>query len=194
MRALAEATRDSQVWNTPTLVFRIFVLPESEVKKYLARPEADYLGASAPLRNRRTIDWLGNFKDEDFRLASEGHAMEDALIRALRDAGAGLLAGTDTGPWGFSLHRELELLVHAGLTSSQALAAATRNPALFWGASESLGSVKPGRRADLVVLDANPLEDIRHTQKINAVVLNGQYLNRRALDGLLAQARPATRK
>jgi imidazolonepropionase-like amidohydrolase len=193
MRALAEATRDGRVWNTPTLAVRIFVLPEAEVKKYLARPGADYLAPSIALRDRRKIGWLSNFTDEDFRLAGEGHAMEDALIRALRDAGAGLLAGTDVAPWGFSLHRELELLVNAGLTPSQALAAATCNPARFLGASESLGRVRPAARADLVVLDANPLEDIRHTQKINAVVLNGRYLSRQALDRLLAQARPATR-
>nr|MBA3890204.1 amidohydrolase family protein [Gemmatimonadaceae bacterium] len=82
---------------------------------------------------------------------------------------------------GASLHEELALLVASGLTPLQALQAATLNPARYLSATDSLGTVAPGKLADLVLLDANPLEDIRNTQRIHAVVLNGRLLARAAL-------------
>src|SRR5262249_5358803 len=86
---------------------------------------------------------------------------------------------------GFSLHQELELFVRAGLTPMQALETATRNPAEFLGRQADLGTVDKGKLADLVLLDANPLEDIANTRKIRAVVLAGKYFDRRALDRML---------
>jgi imidazolonepropionase-like amidohydrolase len=86
------------------------------------------------------------------------------------------------------LHDELALLVQAGLTPGEALKTATCNPAKFLGMFDRLGTAEKGKLADLVLLDANPLEDIHNTQKIRAVVLNGKYLDRAALDNLLAQA------
>jgi imidazolonepropionase-like amidohydrolase len=110
--------------------------------------------------------------------------------RDLRDAGIRLLAGTDTPqPFvypGFSLHDELELLVKAGLTPLEALRAATYNPAEYLNALDSLGTVAPGKLADLVVLDANPLDRIQNTRRISAVVANGRLFRRAALDSLLA--------
>jgi hypothetical protein len=110
--------------------------------------------------------------------------------RELRDAGIRLLAGTDAPqPFvypGFSLHDELGLLVEAGLTPLEALRTATYNPAEYLGALDSLGTVAPGKVADLVVLDANPLDKIQNTRRISAVVVNGRLLRRAALDSLLA--------
>jgi imidazolonepropionase-like amidohydrolase len=74
------------------------------------------------------------------------------------------------------------------LSPTEALQAATLNPAKFLGVEDSLGTVEMGKIADLVLLDENPLEDIRNTQKIRAVILNGKYLDRTALDKLLADA------
>ncbi len=108
-------------------------------------------------------------------------------------AGVRFLAGTDTGnPYcfpGFSLHDELALLVEAGLTPLEALQAATVNAAEFLGVKETLGTIEKGKSADLVLLDANPLEDIRNTQKINAVILNGRLFDRQALDQMLDRAK-----
>jgi imidazolonepropionase-like amidohydrolase len=81
--------------------------------------------------------------------------------------------------------------VEAGLTPMEALQTATLNPARFLGMEKDLGTVQKGKLGDLVLLEANPLEAISNTQKINAVVVNGRFLNRRALDGLLAQAEAA---
>jgi imidazolonepropionase-like amidohydrolase len=114
---------------------------------------------------------------------------EDALVGEMRHAGVGILAGTDdSNPYvipGFSLHDELALLVAAGLTPMQALQAATLNPAKFFGRLDTLGTVETGKLADLVLLDADPLADIRNTTRINAVVVNGRLLDRKDLDGIL---------
>jgi imidazolonepropionase-like amidohydrolase len=100
------------------------------------------------------------------------------------------MAGTDTGaPFifpGSALHDELALLVQAGLTPMQALQAATKNPADFLGKSKTQGTIEPGKSADLLLLNANPLADIRNTRNLRALILHGKLLDRSALDALLA--------
>ncbi|MGH8242345.1 MAG: amidohydrolase family protein [Steroidobacteraceae bacterium] len=122
-------------------------------------------------------------------------ALELENVRLANAAGVMLLAATDVdipmGVPGLSLHEELVRLVEAGLTPLQALQAATRNPARVLGLTESLGRIEAGKLADLVVLDANPLEDIHNTQKIHAVVADGQLYRRADLDRLLEIARTA---
>jgi imidazolonepropionase-like amidohydrolase len=123
------------------------------------------------------------------------------LVRATRDAGAwqcptlgtSIYTGTDSNSFGFSLHRELEELVAVGLTARDALQTATINPARFAGLEKEVGRVATGYAADLILLDANPLQDIRNTSAINAVILRGQLLDRAALDAVLAKAKSAGR-
>jgi hypothetical protein len=114
------------------------------------------------------------------------------VVGDMRRAGVLLLAGTDAGnPFcfpGFSLHDELALLVKAGLTPAESLRAATLNPAKFFGLDQTLGTIKQGKLADLVLLEANPLEDVRNTQRIDAVIMNGRFYDRKTLDKMLAQA------
>jgi hypothetical protein len=110
------------------------------------------------------------------------------IVSILQRASVGLLAGTDApvasafAVPGFSLHQELELLVRAGLTPIEALRTATLQPARYFGMEDAIGTVERGKLADLVLLSANPLEDIRHTQRIEAVVANGRYFDRTALE------------
>jgi imidazolonepropionase-like amidohydrolase len=103
-----------------------------------------------------------------------------------------LLAGTDLGnplvSPGFDLHEELVLMVQAGLTPIDALRTATAGPAAFLERATDIGTVAQGQRADLVLLDANPLDDIRNTQRVRAVIVNGRLFDRAALDGLLSAA------
>ena len=118
--------------------------------------------------------------------------------RLLNEAGVLLLAGTDVGipaliP-GISLHEELELLVEAGLSPLQALRTATLNPARVLGQADALGSIEVGKLADLVLLDANPLADIRNTQRIRAVVADGRVYRRADLDGLLKEVEEVDRR
>lgn len=112
-------------------------------------------------------------------------------VRLMSEADVLILAGTDLGnPMlipGLSLHQELELLFQAGLTSLEALQTATLNPAQFFGRTDELGTVTEGKLADLVLLEANPLEDITNTRRIRAVVADGRLYRRSDLDRLLAE-------
>jgi imidazolonepropionase-like amidohydrolase len=102
------------------------------------------------------------------------------LLREMHEAGVGVVAGTDAGfayvfP-GFSLHDELALLVRAGLPPAAALRAATSEAARCLGLEHETGTVTPGKQADLVVLDADPLRDITNVSRVHAVVSRGRYL------------------
>jgi imidazolonepropionase-like amidohydrolase len=117
--------------------------------------------------------------------------LQSENVRLLNEAGVTLLAATDVGiptlvP-GISLHEELALLVGAGLTPLQALQAATINPARVLGLSDSLGSIEAGKLADLVLLEADPLKDIRNTQRIRAVMADGRLYQRSDIDRLLKE-------
>jgi imidazolonepropionase-like amidohydrolase len=119
--------------------------------------------------------------------------VRNRLVKAIVDSGGRLLAGSDTPEWfhlyGYALHRELQAYVSAGLTPYQALAAATRDPAEFLGAATETGTIEPGKRADLVLLGADPLEDVRNTTRIEGVAVGGRWLPRAELDAMLARAR-----
>jgi hypothetical protein len=120
-------------------------------------------------------------------------ARHEKLVGDMHRAGVEFLAGTDTNGWnpvfpGFGLHDELELLVDSGLTPMEALQTATRNPAMYFGSLAQTGTVQAGKIADLVLLDVDPLLDIRNTRKIDAVIMRGRYYSRQDLDALLAGA------
>jgi len=103
--------------------------------------------------------------------------------------------GTDAGgAWripGRSLHEGLGEMTKAGLTPMEAIVAATSSSARLLGREKEMGTVQAGKLADLVVLDANPLQQIENTRTVNAVVVNGQLLDRKALDDMLAQLEAA---
>ncbi len=118
-----------------------------------------------------------------------------AVLPLLQQAGVTIMAGTDAGflnsfnyP-GIGLHDELSLFVKEGLTPAQALSAATRAGPAWFGQLDRYGSVRQGHAADLVLLDANPLQDIQATRRINTVVMRGQVYDRQALDALLERTR-----
>jgi imidazolonepropionase-like amidohydrolase len=125
-------------------------------------------------------------------------AADKQIVGLMFRAGVPLLAGTDAmNPYclpGFSLHDELALLVESGMTPLAALQAATLRPAEFFVRTEELGVVAPGKRADLVLLAADPLADIHNTTQIQAVWHQGKYFDRAALDALLAAAKHRTGK
>ena len=156
---------------------------------------------------RRDIrdDWKNQ---DDFRLknrtaeSSARHRMlfqkRLELILAMHRAGVKMLAATDALVWyvfpGFSLHDELELFVKAGLTPMEALQTATRNPAIYLGLIDMVGTVETGKKADLVLLEANPLENISNTKRINAVIVNGRLIPKVSLDKMLRDAEAAANR
>lgn len=120
------------------------------------------------------------------------------MVGEMNRAGVPILAGTDTAAGvrvypGFSLHDELELLVRAGLTPMEALQAATLNAGKYLDLADT-GTIEKGKRADLVLLDSNPLVDIKNTRTIQSVVLAGRYFSRTDLDHLLHQVEEAAAK
>ncbi|MCA1660148.1 MAG: amidohydrolase family protein, partial [Verrucomicrobiaceae bacterium] len=115
------------------------------------------------------------------------------LTGAAHRAGVKILVGTDYIAAGIDVHREMEQLVLAGLRPADALFAATVAPADYFGLGDQYGSVAAGKTADLVLLDANPLENIRNTQRINAVIFNGNLYDRAALDRISAHVQRRAR-
>lgn len=113
------------------------------------------------------------------------------LVKSMYDAGVPLMTGTDAlNPMsvpGFSLHHELELFVNVGIPNHEALRAATARPAEFMGETEEWGTVATDRRADLVLLSANPLEDVNNTKKIEGVMVGGRWLAGEAIQQRLDQ-------
>jgi imidazolonepropionase-like amidohydrolase len=143
------------------------------------------------------MKWL---TPDDWKRAKQIYDKSFDIAREMHRQGVRFLAGTDLVNAyifpGFSLHDELTLLVKAGLSNLEALQAATWNAALFMNASDKYGSVAPGKIADLVLLDADPLKDIHNTTRISEVFLSGKEFDRAALDKVLryaeAAAKPAT--
>ena len=139
-----------------------------------------------PPNIRRLFDWeLGFFTS--YRPVYERQL---SMAGAMRRAGVKFLAGTDTFNAycfpGFSVHDELELFVRAGFTPLEALQSATLNPARYLGLTGSLGTIEKGKLADLVLLEANPLESVGNTRRIAAVVAGGRYLPKESLRRMLA--------
>jgi hypothetical protein len=183
--------RRNRTWQTPTLtVLRVAANPSDSA--LIHNPNARY----APLALRGLWGLVRRMVPGD---TSPAQAAERArrfsrrleVVGQMYRAGVPILAGTDSpNPYtipGFSLHDELSLLVEAGLTPMAALQSATRDAARFLHIEDSCGSIEVGKAADLVLLRANPLSDIRNTRSIQAVIVGGRYLPRAALDRMLEQ-------
>lgn len=183
----------NRTWQTPTLsVKRVYASIGNDAmyndarQKYIASDERD--------------EWVHNpivHIDVPEYVAARKRAFDEAerITREAHAAGVRFLAGTDSGGvpylyYGFSLHDELALLVASGFSPMQALQAATRNPAEFLGLRDA-GTIQPGKRADLVLLTADPLADIHNTEKIDSVIVAGKLLGRAQLEALLVNVEKA---
>jgi imidazolonepropionase-like amidohydrolase len=151
-----------------------------------------------PLVERQWLEDIDEVLAEDPSPAGrEGHrqfyrkGLE--LTGAAHRAGVKVLAGTDYIVAGADLHRELQQLSLAGLSNADVLRAATLSPAQYFGLEGQYGTVDTGKVADLVLLRANPLQDIRNTQQIEAVIFNGNYYDRAALDRISAHVEKQAR-
>lgn len=193
---LAAILKRNHTWLCPTLIMRqSYALLDDKTLKH--DPRLKYVKPSWARRwVRMTVDAEKTPKEEWTNRRALVQK-EKALVGLLQRQGVGILAGTDvSNPFcapGFSLHDELVLLVEAGLTPLQALQSATLNPARFFNRSRDLGTIEKAKFADLILLDANPLLEIRNTRKINAVVVNGRLLDRQALDKMLSKIAAAAR-
>ena len=183
-------------WQTPTLYLNM-----REVRRPDLRDDVRAALRWVPDRQRTEWDaWTKRVSGLKLEAAAalKRHAdWEVQLVRRMNEEHVGLLAGTDVAtPWtipGVALHDELSALVEAGLTPLEALRTATLNPARYFEKTGEFGTIAPGRIADLVLLEADPLVDIRNARRIVGVVTNGRYLDRPALDALLANAEQLAR-
>jgi hypothetical protein len=189
VRALASTLADRHVWITPTLWVLKAVADRNQLVQH-PDPRMEYLTRGVrtqlePAHDTRYAAWTA----VEWNWARRVYGRDATLAAALHRAGVHVLAGTDAitddcVP-GFALHDELAMLVDAGLTPLEALQAATLEPAEYLGRRADMGTVEAGKLADLVLLTADPLTDIRHTSDIAAVVRGGRFLDRVELDGML---------
>jgi imidazolonepropionase-like amidohydrolase len=194
--ALFASLAKNQTWQCPTLVWERGgnLL---ELSDFAHDPLAKY--APAFWKNvtwKRFTQEIMHDNTDDLATRHRFVDKELQVVNAMHKAGIPFLAGTDTPPGvyifpGFSLHQELQRFVAAGFTPLEALQTATLNPAKFLGMRDRLGTIEKGKLADLVLLDANPLENIRNTQAIAGVVVNGRYLSRTELDKMLRNVEAA---
>ena len=196
-QALIELMAKNHTWQVPTLVWERgqWLVDDIDLSH---DPLTRY--APAAWKDRTwpmfTRDIIKDMDTDPLPVRKRFVQMELEMTLAMHRAGVPFMAGTDTAAGvhvfpGFSLHEELAIFVQAGLTPMEALQTATRNPAEFLDKLSDMGTVQAGKIADLVLLNANPLDDIHNTRKIQAVVLAGRYFSRSDLDDMLHQVEVA---
>jgi imidazolonepropionase-like amidohydrolase len=188
-------TVQAGTWNCVTLVVLQRFVSTQEAEQLLQRPEMKYaspidLASWDPSKDFR----MKTMTASDFEQVRKGDRLRQKLAKALHHAGAHILLGTDTpNPFvvqGFSIHEELQNLVQAGLTPYEAIRAGTSSAAQFLNATKEFGTIEVGKRADLILVDDNPLKDVSNLSHRVGVMVRGQWFTeiqlRKMLDELLA--------
>ncbi len=194
--AVVQEIKASGVFLTATLNnFSLIVQQATDLETFLKNPELQYVAPWTLLNFQpATNRYKNRFGPEKYQVLHNLLSLQRQLLKALVDAGVPLMAGTDAteiGPVaGFGLHHELQEFVRDGLTPYQALETATTNPARYLRQSAESGSIAVGKRADMLLLAGNPLDDISYTQKIVGIVVRGHWLDKTKLSQML-QAVPA---
>jgi imidazolonepropionase-like amidohydrolase len=183
--ALIEQTKAAGTWMVPTEVLFVNLLNDEDAQTMAQRPEMKYAQTPQVVQN-----WIGQKQKFAAQFPSAERqkylALRRSLIKRLHGAGVPFLLGSDAPQmWnvpGFSIHRELQVMVAAGLTPYDALRSGTANVATHFKTNATAGTVAKGKRADLVLLDANPLDDIANSSKIAGVMLNGRWISKAEID------------
>jgi len=186
----------NNTWVTPTFV-AAFEIAEWPQRALPGDAYARYL----PDTLKKFVAWIFPMPDSippgSERVGRTMFNKRVSLAGAMHRAGVHLLAGTDSplrnSPPGFGLAEELVLLARGGVPLHDVLKIATLEPGRFYSATDSIGTVQPGRFADLVILDRNPLADVRNYRSVNAVVANGRVFTREDRDAILARLEAAAK-
>jgi imidazolonepropionase-like amidohydrolase len=186
--ALVSAAKAAGVWQVPTQVLLENLLNDTSIDDLAARPEMKYMPPET-IKN-----WIGT--KQKFLQTSQAErtkllGLRRRFIKTLFDAGVPFALGSDAPQFwnvpGFSVHRELRSLVDAGLTPYQALRTGTANVGVYLKTDSATGTLATGKRADLLLLDANPLQNIDNSWKIAGVMVNGRWLSKAEIDKRLAE-------
>ncbi|MDT9600257.1 amidohydrolase family protein [Sphingosinicella rhizophila] len=188
---LIERIRASGAWNVPTeSLIHQMLLPSPTTEQLLARPEIAYIPPAMRAEWAKARSGLQAQPEHNAADVRRFVELRARLIRALHDGGAGLLLGSDAPQIfqvpGFSIHHELRVLVAAGLSPYQALATGTGNVAAFLGEQGHAGTVGVGHRADLILLNGDPLADVANVQRRAGVMVNGRWLSEEEIQKRLA--------
>lgn len=189
--ALVKATRAAGTWQVPTEILLVNWLNDVDPQTMAAWPEMKYVPPQT------LTNWIAQKQGMAAKYPQTDRqkllALRRKIIKALHDGGVPFALGSDAPQtWnvpGFSAHRELGALVAAGLTPYQALKSGTANVGTYFGTQASVGTVAAGKRADLVLLDANPLTDIANSSRIAGVMVNGRWLSKADIDSRLASGK-----
>jgi len=180
---VARRTREAGIWIVPTQTLMETMAGGTPVEAMLRWPGMEFLPSQV---TQQWANSVNNFRQQnDQAQLTQFLTLRRTMLRELHRGGVGILLGSDAPQWmnppGFSTLRELETYVTAGLTPYQALETGTSNVARFLG-TEEFGTVQQGRRADLILLDANPLENIANVNRIAGVMVRGRWLSRADID------------
>jgi imidazolonepropionase-like amidohydrolase len=186
---LARATRQAGVAVVPTSSLWETLRGARELSELTARPEVKYM---PPNMRQGWVNSVNNTRSAaDPRAARREVQLRDMILKALNEEGVLILMGTDAPQIfsvpGFSLYHELPVMVRAGMTPFQVLASGTTNVARFFGTENESGTVSTGKRADLLLLDANPLQNIDNIQRRAGVMVNGRWLPESEIQARLEQ-------
>ena len=184
---LAAQTKAAGTWMVPTQSLLEAQYSGETPAGLLRREEMAYVGPQ--LREEWTRTKMGTDRQYSPEQRAQFLALRRQLIQVLHDDGVGFLLGSDAPQaWsvpGFSIHRELAALVASGLTPYEALATGTRDVAVFTGTLQRAGTVEVGKRADLLLLNANPLDDIANSSRVAGVMLGGRWLPATLIEQML---------
>ena len=188
----AKRTRESGDWNCPTVVVWQKIVSGEKVEELKKHPGMKYFSGMQKFFLKKSIQAINEhvtYEGEDYN----GRMLEIyfKMIGALNDAGANLLLGTDAGnPFvfpGYSIHEELTYMVDAGLTPYEAILSGTRDAAESLNKLDEFGTVAEGKRADLVLVDGNPLENVANITRRSGVMLRGMWLPEAKLREILEE-------
>lgn len=191
--SLATVWAASDMWMSPTLTV-LRSIANLDDTTFTNDKRVEYLPSFITASWNPANDFRFRGRPAEFyEVSRKKYEFQLSLVGKLSKKGVKIIAGTDyPNPYcypGFSLHDELELLVKGGMDNLSALQAATLNPAIFQQKTAQFGTIEKNKVASLVLLNANPLEQITNTRKIAGVLLRGKYFDRKALDEQLEMAR-----
>lgn len=191
MDELVQMSKENKVWIVPTQsLFERWFAPVSS-EELLLQPEMKYMPSSILTDwKKRKDEYTGPDSNFDSKQWDQFTAIRREFIKKLQGHGHGMLLGSDAPQLfnvpGFSIHHEIEGMLTAGLTPLEILQSGTINPAIFFGMEGSFGEIKEGQDADMVLLNANPLEDIEAFKQISGVMVQGKWLSQEMIAEKLA--------